>query len=311
MRALVTGGAGFIGSHLVRALLAGGHTVRVIDDLSTGDFARLAGLAGRIEWVQADICDPAASASAVDGVEVVFHQAAIPSVARSLADPLASNRANVSGTLTLLTASHAAGVRRLVYAASSSQYGRSPVLPKVESLCPDPMSPYAVSKLAGEQYCQVYARLGLVETVSLRYFNVFGPGQDPASQYAAVIPRFITAVLEGGSLPLEGTGEQSRDFTYVENVVSANLLAAQASNVSGEAMNIGCGERYDLKTLIEELEAIIGKTARVEQHPSRPGDVAHSLADITKARRLLGYEPTVSFREGLRRTVEWYRKQGA
>ncbi len=310
MIVLVTGGAGFIGAHLVRGLLRQGHEVRVIDNLSTGLKSRLDEVMDQIEWMEADICDADAAASAVRGVEAVLHEAAIPSVSRSLTDPVASNQANVSGTVTLLQACRNEGVRRLVFAASSSAYGRNADLPKVETMCPQPMSPYAVGKLSAEQYCQSFAYLGFVETVCLRYFNVFGPMQDPASQYAAVIPRFTTAILNGDPVPVDGDGRQSRDFTYVDNVVQANLLALTAADVSGEVFNVGCGERFDLIKLIRELESIIGNPANVEHRPPRPGDVPHSLADIGKARRMLGYSPVVDFREGLRRTVAWFRGNG-
>jgi len=307
VKVLVTGAAGFIGSHLVRALLQQGRSVRALDNLSTGQFWRIQDLLKEIEWMEADVCDPAAVAQAVQGVDAVLHQAAIPSVSRSLVDPVASNEANVSGTITLLQACREAGIRRLVYAASSSAYGDSPTLPKVETMPTAPLSPYAVSKFAGEMYCQVFARLGYVETVRLRYFNVFGPMQDPHSQYAAVIPKFICALLDGQPLTLNGDGTQSRDFTYIDNVVQANLRALDAPGVSGEVFNIGCGQRYDLNLLIRELGAILGVEPQIEHHPARPGDVPHSLADISKARQRLGYEPVVDFREGLRRTTDWFR----
>jgi nucleoside-diphosphate-sugar epimerase len=308
LKVLVTGAAGFIGSHLTRALLHAGHSVRAIDNLSTGRLERIEDLLADVDWLEADICDPAMSARAVNGVEVVLHEAAIPSVARSLADPVASDVANVLGTVTLLQACREAGVRRLVYAASSSAYGATPALPKVETMCPTPLSPYAVSKLAGEQYCRVFAGLGYVETVSLRYFNVFGPGQDPRSQYAAVIPRFTCALLKREPVLLYGNGMQSRDFTYVQNVVQANLLAMSAGEVAGEVINIGCGQRYDLNTLIDSLAGILGVEPAVECLPARSGDVQHSLADISKARRMLGYDPDVDFHEGLRRTVRWFQE---
>jgi nucleoside-diphosphate-sugar epimerase len=311
MKVLVTGAAGFIGSHLVRALLREGHGVRAIDNLSTGILRRLDDVRADIEWMEADICDPSASARAVEGVEGVLHEAAIPSVSRSVDDPVASNHANVTGTVTLLQACREAGVRRLVMAASSSAYGNTPTLPKVETMCPNPMSPYAVSKLTGEQYCQVFGRLGFVETACLRYFNVFGPWQDPNSAYAAVIPKFATALLDDEPIPMNGDGTQSRDFTFIENVVQANLLALSAPGVSGEVFNVGCGARYDLKHLVKELGVIIGVEPRVDYRPSRQGDVPHSLADITKARTMLGYEPRIDFPEGLRRTVDWYRENRA
>jgi nucleoside-diphosphate-sugar epimerase len=313
MKVLVTGAAGFIGSHLTRALLDAGHEVRAIDNLSTGQFWRIESLvrSGAVEWLEADLRNAAAAARAVAGVEGVLHQAAIPSVSRSLVDPVASNDANVGGTVTLLQACREARVRRLVYAASSSAYGNTPTLPKVETMCPSPLSPYAVSKLAGEQYCQVFARLGHVETVCLRYFNIFGPMQDPSSQYAAVIPKFACALLGGQPITLQGDGTQSRDFTYVANAVQANLRALEATGVSGEMFNVGCGQRYDLNELIRQLAEITGGSPRIERQPGRPGDVPHSLADISKAGRLLGYEPGVDFRKGLEFTVSWLMEEGA
>lgn len=313
MICLVTGGAGFIGSHLVRELVARGHHVRVLDNLATGRRENLADLRDRIQFIHASTTEPEAAAEAVRGCAAVFHQAAIPSVARSLADPIGTNEANVSGTVTMLTAARDAGVRRFVYAASSSAYGDSVELPKREEMPPAPRSPYAVGKLAGEQYCQVFGRLfaDRIETVCLRYFNVFGPRQDPKSRYAAVVPAFIQALLEDRTLRLDGDGTQSRDFTYVENVVRANLLALEATGVSGETFNVACGQRYDLNCLIRELASITGKEPQIERLPPRPGDVAHSLADISKAQRLLGYEPVVEFHEGLRRTVAWLREAGA
>jgi UDP-N-acetylglucosamine 4-epimerase len=303
LRVLVTGGAGFIGSHLARALLAGGHQVRVLDDLATGRAENLAEIEGRIDWIRGSVAEREEARRAVEGVEVILHQAAIPSVARSLRDPLASNRANVTGTLTILAAAKEAGVRRLVYAGSSSAYGNTPELPKVETMPANPRSPYAVSKLAGELYCRVYASLYDLETVCLRYFNVFGPRQDPESPYAAVIPKFIRRMDAGEALPVEGDGTQSRDFTYIDNVVQANLKAMDAHGVSGEMFNVGCGERFTLNCMIDALAEILNISPRVERRPPRPGDVPHSLADIRKAQALLGYHPEVNFREGLRRTA--------
>lgn len=310
MKVLVTGAAGFIGSHLVGALLEAGHAVRAIDNLRTGQFWRIEPLLGKIEWMEGDVSSPDAAAKAVRNIDVALHQAAIPSVSRSLDDPVATNEANVAGTVTLLQACRGAGVKRLVFAGSSSAYGNNPTLPKVETMCPAPMSPYAVSKLAAEQYCQTFARLGYVETVCFRYFNVFGPMQDPNSQYAAVIPRFACALLQGRPVTVEGDGCQSRDFTFVDNVVQANLLAMGAEGVSGEVFNVGCGARYDLNYLIEQLAELTGTKPEIRRLPPRPGDVPHSLADISKARQLLGYAPTVPFEEGLRRTVTWFRGRG-
>lgn len=309
MRVLVTGGAGFIGSHLVTGLIEQGHSVRVLDNLATGSPVNLAHVRDYVELIQGSITSPETAAAAAAGCDAVYHQAALPSVARSLQDPLASNEANVTGTLTMLVAARNAGVRRFVYASSSSSYGSNPELPKREEMTPMPKSPYAVAKLAGEQYCRVFGQLTEMETVCLRYFNVFGPRQNPASVYAAVVPAFIRLMLNGQTLTLEGDGTQSRDFTYVGNVVQANLRALEAENVSGEVFNVACGERYDLNFVIQELAEILETQPQVNRVPGRAGDVPHSLADISKARAALGYEPTIHFREGLRRTVEWYRTE--
>ncbi|MBI4507234.1 MAG: SDR family oxidoreductase [Chloroflexi bacterium] len=306
---LVTGGAGFIGSHLVAALLERGQRVRVLDDLSTGQAARLAPFAGRIELVQASLLDERALADAVRGVDLIFHQAALPSVQRSVEDPFSNHMANATGTLRLLLAAREAGAPRVVYASSSSVYGDTPTLPKVETMPPQPLSPYAVSKLAGEHYCTVFARLFGVATVSLRYFNVFGPAQDPTSQYAAVIPRFVTAMLRGERPTIYGDGLQSRDFSYVANAVHANLLAAEADGLAGQAVNIATGRRYTLLDLVAALNRLLGTSIAPRHAPPRPGDVRHSLADTSAAAALLGYQPQVDFEEGLRRTVAWYRER--
>lgn len=303
---LVTGGAGFIGSNLVRALLERGGNVRVLDNLATGRRTNLADIATEIELIEGDLRDPAVVERAVRGVDTVFHQGALPSVARSLTEPLASHEVNATATLSLLLAARDAGVRRFVYASSSSVYGNTPVLPKSEDLPTSPLSPYAVSKLAGEQYCRVFAQLYGLETVALRYFNVFGPRQDPTSQYAAVIPRFIHAMRRGEPPLIHGDGTQSRDFSYVANVVDANLRAATAPNVGGEVFNIACGERHSLLELVSALNRILGTRIEPRFGAPRPGDVKHSQADIARARRLLGYEPRVSFEEGLALTVAWY-----
>jgi UDP-glucose 4-epimerase len=305
---LVTGGAGFIGSSLVRALLARGDRVRVIDNFFSGKRENLAEVAGDIELIEGDVRDEAAVARACAGVELIFHQAAIPSVPRSLADPISSNDANVTATLKLLHTAKKMGARRVVYAASSSAYGDTPTLPKVETMRPAPLSPYAVSKLAGEHYCQVFASAYGLETVCLRYFNVFGARQDPASEYAAVIPRFVTAGLAGKGVTIFGDGLQSRDFCYIENTVEANLAASTspAANVSGRVFNVACGEATTLNDVVRLVAEIVGHTIPVTYAPARVGDVKHSLADITAARSQLGYKAAITFQEGLKRTVAWY-----
>jgi nucleoside-diphosphate-sugar epimerase len=309
MNVLVTGGAGFIGSHLVEGLLAAGHRVRVLDDFATGRRANLAPLLREIDLREGSVLDPHALRGAMEGMRVVFHQAAIPSVPRSVRDPLRSNEVNVTGTLNVLLAARDAGVRRLVYAASSSAYGAAPGEARVETMPTQPMSPYAVAKLAGEQYCQVFARVYGLETVCLRYFNVFGPRQDPNSEYAAVIPKFIVALREGRPLTLFGDGTQSRDFTYVANVVQANLRAVQAPDAVGRVFNVGGGRQTSLNELVRELGWLAGVVPEVTYLPARSGDVPHSLADITGARAVLGYEPLVPFSEGLRRTWEHFARE--
>jgi len=307
-RFLLTGGAGFIGSHIVKRLVGEGAVVRVVDNLSTGQVARLETLRCSIEYVEADLADNLVSDEVVKDVDYVLHQAAIPSVQRSVRDPIGTNRANVTATLNLLESCRKTGIRRFVYAASSSAYGDTEVLPKSEEMPPNPLSPYALQKLAGEHYCKLYYSLYGLETVCLRYFNVFGPGQDPHSEYSAVIPKFISKLLINELITVYGDGEQSRDFTYVENVVDANLLALQATKACGKVLNVGCGERITLNTLIQLLEEIVGVKAKVSYSASKPGDVRHSLADINLARRLLEYEPKVMVKEGLRRTVEAFVK---
>ncbi len=303
---LVTGGAGFIGSSLARALVARGERVRVIDDLSSGRRENLADISKDIELIEADIRDEAALASALAGIELVFHEAAVPSVPRSLADPIRSHQANATGTLQLLQAAKRAGVRRVIYAASSSAYGDTPTLPKVETMRPMPLSPYAVSKLAGEHYCQVFAGAYGLETVCLRYFNVFGPHQDPNSEYAAVIPRFVTTALAGQGVTIYGDGTQSRDFCFIDNTVEANLAAATASGVSGSVFNVACGAAINLNDVIRLVGEIVGHAVPITYVPGRVGDVKHSLADVSAARERLGYRGAISFSEGLRRTVAWY-----
>ena len=306
--AMVTGGAGFIGSHLVRALLDEGYDVRVFDNFSTGKRANLEEVADRIDLIEGDIRDVHTVERAVGGVDLVFHQAALPSVPRSVKDPIASNEVNVSGTLNVLVASRDAGVKRVVYASSSSVYGANPELPKHESMSADPVSPYAVSKLTAESYCRVFHRIYGLETVSLRYFNVFGPRQDPNSPYSGVIPKFVSWLNQGEPPRIEGDGEQTRDFTYVENVVRANLLASRACEVAGEVFNIACNARVSINELAGKLARLVCPEAAIEPiHVNpRPGDVRHSLASIEKAKRLLDYEPLAGFDEGLERTVEWF-----
>ncbi|MGH2957374.1 MAG: SDR family oxidoreductase [Solirubrobacterales bacterium] len=305
MRALVTGGAGFIGSHLVERLLERGDTVRVLDNFSTGNRGNLAPYEeqGDLELVEGDVRSYERAHTAVRDCEVVYHHAALPSVPRSVGDPLTSNDANVVGTLNVLLASRDSGVRRVVFASSSSIYGRSPELPKREEMAAVPISPYAVAKLAAEGYCRAFSTVYGLETVSLRYFNVFGPRQDPASQYAAVIPAFITAVREGRRPTVYGDGEQSRDFTYVANTVEACLLAAEAEGVVGSTFNIACGERITISRLLGELSELLATEIEPEHAEPRPGDLPHSLADISFARERLSYEPSVSFSEGLARTA--------
>jgi nucleoside-diphosphate-sugar epimerase len=307
-KCLVTGGAGFIGSSIVRALLARGDRVRVIDNFFSGKRENLAEVAGDIELIEGDLRDEAAVARACDGVDLIFHQAAIPSVPRSLADPLSSNDANITATLKLLWTAKKAGVRRLVYAASSSAYGDTPTLPKVETMRPAPLSPYAVSKLASEHYCQVFAGAYGLETVCLRYFNVFGARQDPQSEYAAVIPRFVTAGLQGKGVTIFGDGTQSRDFCYIDNNIEANMAAstAPAADVSGRVFNVACGAATTLNDVVRIIGDIVGHAIPVTYAPGRVGDVKHSLADITAARSQLGYRGAITFEEGLKRTVAWY-----
>ncbi|MDX2192926.1 MAG: NAD-dependent epimerase/dehydratase family protein [Gemmatimonadales bacterium] len=301
---LVTGGAGFIGSHLVRRLLADGHRVAVLDDLSTGKRENLAEVAADVRLVVGDLRDAAACRDALAGCELVFHLAARGSVPRSLADPLGTHDVNVNGTVTLLEAARAAGARRVVFASSSSAYGDTPTLPKVETMEPLPRSPYAASKLSAEQYVLAWARGGLLEGVALRYFNIFGPRQDPAGPYAAVIPRWMQAARDGGVATVLGDGGQTRDFTYVDNAVEANVLAATrpADAVSGWVMNCGAGARTSLLELLASIEAAAGRPVRREHAPSRAGDVRDSLASLERARERLGYAPSVDVGEGIRRT---------
>jgi UDP-glucose 4-epimerase len=309
VRILVTGGAGFVGSHLAGRLLRLGHDVRVIDNFSTGRRGNLAALAPGAELVEGDIRSYERASTAVRGCEIVFHLAALPSVPRSVQDPLTSHEANVTGLLNVMLAARDARVRRLVYASSSSVYGANAELPKREEMTPAPISPYAVSKLAGEGYCRAFGVVYGLETVALRYFNVYGPHQDPRSDYAAAIPNFISALMAGRAPVVFGDGEQSRDFTYVDNVVDANVLAMDAPEARGRVYNVACGERVTINELIVELRELLGSSVEAEYRPPRPGEVRHSLADIAAARRDLGYEPAVALRDGLERTIEHLRSE--
>lgn len=307
--ALVTGGAGFIGSHIASTLAASGVRVRVIDDLSTGHRENLEEIKGDLDFIHASLADAGALARALDGVELVFHEAAIPSVPRSVENPRETHEACLDATFSLLLAARDQKVRRLVYAGSSSAYGDQPTLPKKEEMAPDPLSPYAVAKLVGEYYCQVFTRVYGLETVSLRYFNVFGPRQDPGSQYSGVISRFIDSLIRGERPVIFGDGEQSRDFTYIENVVRANLLAAESQKGVGQVINVGNGQRTTLNELLDQLKSLTGRSEiEADYRPSRSGDVRHSLADTRRAHELLGFEPSVGLREGLQRSIDWWRQ---
>ena len=307
-RYLITGVAGFIGSNLAEALLASGDTVRGLDDFSSGRRENLDGLDG-LEFVEGDIRDLQTCRAACSEVEFVLHQAALGSVPRSVADPITSNAANVTGTLNMLVAARDAGVRRLVFAASSSAYGDTPTLPKVETMPARPLSPYAISKYAGEEYCRTFTALYGFETVALRYFNVFGRRQDPHSTYAAVIPKFVSALLKGQPPEIHGDGEQTRDFTYIANVVQANRNACHApAEACGEVYNVACGERISLNVLYRHIAGLLGSNIEPHHGPPRPGDVRDSLADIDKACRLLGYRPTHTVEQGLAEAMEWYRE---
>ena len=308
MRFLVTGGAGFIGSHLVEHLVGEGHDVVVLDDFSTGKRENLATFRG-VEVVEGSVTDPATCARACRNVDYVLHQAALASVPRSLRDPVATHQANATGTLNVLLAARDAGVRRVVYAASSSAYGNTAELPKHEGMVPRPLSPYAVTKLAGEEYCRaVHASFG-VQTVALRYFNIFGPRQDPASQYAAVVPKFIVSAMANESPVIYGDGEQTRDFTYVANAVQANMVACSApAEACGEVFNVGCGARISVNELWRQITGILESKARAQYEPARVGDVRDSLASLDRSRRVLGYEPVVSLENGLQRTIESFSR---
>jgi UDP-glucose 4-epimerase len=310
-RVLVTGGAGFIGSHLSRALLERGYDVRILDDLSTGSLENLSDIESSIDFLRGDVRDPVTLRDATGGVRAVFHLAALASVARSMEEPEETHAVNVTGTLQLLQACHANGVARVVFSSSSSVYGDAPALPKRENLELEPRSPYAVSKLAAEQYVLAYARAGLVEGVALRYFNIFGPRQDPLGPYAAVIPLLMRAAMLGSTFTIFGDGRQTRDFTYVDNAVQANILGmtTPAPQASGQVVNVGAGVRTSLLQLVQSVEKLAGMRIGIDHRPPRAGDVRDSLADVERARRALGYLPLVGLDEGLRRTWTWY--QGA
>ncbi|HEX6278885.1 MAG TPA: SDR family oxidoreductase [Pyrinomonadaceae bacterium] len=307
-RVLVTGGAGFIGSNLADELIRQGAKVRIVDNFITGFRQNLEEIQGDFDFTEADVADEVAMRKAVDGVEIVFHQAALPSVPRSVANPAETHNACVNGTFNLLTAARDAGVRRLVYAASSSAYGDQQTLPKVETMAPEPLSPYAAAKLTGELYCRVFSQVYGLETLSLRYFNVFGPRQNPSSQYSGVISRFIDAFMKGGSPVIYGDGNQSRDFTYIANVVDANIKAALATRGIGEVMNVANGERVSLLELVDVMKRVTGRTdVEIDFQPERKGDVKHSQADNSKAKEWLGYEKLVGLEEGIERTIDWWR----
>jgi UDP-glucose 4-epimerase len=304
--ALITGGAGFIGSNIAQRLLELGVKIRVLDNLSTGREVNLVDIVDDVDLIIGDVCDPDTLDKAMAGTDVVFHQAALPSVPRSVADPLASHEAGATGTLQVLLAARRQGVQRVVCASSSSVYGDTPELPKHEGMTPNPLSPYAVSKITGEYYCKVFARLYGLETVAFRYFNVFGPRQDPTSQYAAVIPKFIRLMAKGERPVIHGDGLQSRDFTFVSNVVEGNIRAATTPNVAGQVFNLACGERFTLLDLVKEINTILGTSIEPILGEPRPGDIKHSLADISRARATLGFEPVTRFVDGLRATAEWF-----
>jgi len=307
---LVTGGAGFIGSHLAESLVNRGDEVVVLDDLSTGKLENMAGFQNQVEFVEGSITDLSTVKTCCRGTDVVFHQAALASVPRSVKDPMASNEANVTGTLNILWAAKECGVRRVVYAASSSVYGDTEVLPKHENMTPHPLSPYAVTKHVGELYCSVFDQLYGLSCIGLRYFNVFGPRQDPKSQYAAVVPLFITKYLQGEAPVIDGDGEQSRDFTYVANVVAANFAAAAAKEVGGRSVNVACGGRITINELCQRIRGLVDSQVEPIHGPPREGDVKHSQADIQLAEQLLGFKPEVDLDTGLAETVAWYRQQG-
>jgi UDP-glucose 4-epimerase len=305
---VVTGGGGFIGSHIVEELIRRKQTVKVIDNFSTGKRENIEPFEGDAEIIEADIAEAKNLSQFLKGTDYVIHQAAIPSVPKSMIDPVKSHNANVTGTLRVLVACREAGVKRVVYASSSSLYGDSPTLPKHEGMAPNPLSPYGAQKLFGEMYCQVFTRAYGLETVSLRYFNVFGPRQDATSQYSGVLALFIPAVLQDRRPTIYGDGLQSRDFTYVQNVVEGNLLACTAPGVAGQVFNVACGDRITVNSMLQQINKIVGKDVAPIYGEPRPGDIKHSQAEISRAKEKLGYEPQVTFEEGLRRTIDWYRR---
>ena len=306
---LVTGGAGFIGSHISEELVKRDHEVRILDNYLTGKKENIASLLDKIEFIEGDIKDFETCQHALEGVDFVLHQAALPSVPRSIKDPLTTNENNIRGTLNVLLASREAKVKKVVIASSSSVYGDDTHLPKIEGRQGNPLSPYALSKLVGEHYCRIFSQIYGLPTVFLRYFNIFGPRQDPFSQYAAVIPNFITKMLKGEKPIIFGDGEQSRDFTFVSNVVEANILASKAQDVSGEAFNIACGERTTVNSLVNTINEVLNKNIDPVHDEPRPGDVKNSYAEISKARKMLKYEPLVPFNEGLKKTINWYQER--
>ncbi len=307
-RFLVTGGAGFIGSNICKKLISEGCFVRVVDNLLTGKKSNLTDIIDKVEFIEADMGDEEVAHSAMKDIDVVLHQGALPSVPLSVDNPAATHKHCVDATFTLLLAARDAGIKRFVYASSSSAYGDTPTLPKVETMPPQPLSPYAVGKLVGEYYCSVFHRVFGIETISLRYFNVFGPHQDPTSQYAAAIPAFVTAILKDKPPTVFGDGLQSRDFTYVDNVVEANLLAARVKHTTGEVLNIACGQAVTVNETIAIINELLGKDIKPKYEPPRPGDVKHSLADISLAKKIIGFRPKVQFKQGLQRAIDWYRE---
>lgn len=305
---LVTGGAGFIGSNICKKLVSDGCFVRIVDNLITGKKSNLKDFIDNIEFIEADMGDKEVARTAMKGIDVVVHQGALASVPRSVDDPAATHKHCVDATFTLLLAARDAGIKRFVYASSSSAYGDTPTLPKVETMLPQPLSPYAVGKLVGEYYCSVFYKVFDLETISLRYFNVFGPHQDPTSQYAAAIPAFVTAILKDTPPTVFGDGLQSRDFTYIDNVVEANLLAACAEHTAGDVVNIACAQAVTVNETIEIINATVGKNIKPIYKDPRPGDVKHSLADISAAEKLIGFRPKVTFKQGLQLAIDWYRE---